>query len=62
MCSYDGHLLGLCTVSVWVDVSENVLPSSSLLLNLLQVGAGVIVGNEFVVCVGSMEGNFADQR
>jgi hypothetical protein len=40
---------------------RNVLSSPSLLLNLIQVGAEVIVGKEFVVCVGSMEGSFADQ-
>jgi hypothetical protein len=42
-------------------LQRNALPSSSLLLNLIQVGAEVIVGKEFVVCIGSMEGNFADQ-
>jgi len=48
--SYDGHMLGFCTVNVWVDVLEKCTPSS-LLPNLIRLGAEVIVGEEFGVCI-----------
>jgi hypothetical protein len=59
------HMMVICWVFALSGFGSmfqrNVLPSSSVLLYLIQVDAEVIVGKEFVVCIGNMEGNFADQ-
>jgi hypothetical protein len=62
MCVHVMVICWVCALSRFGSMFQrNILPSSSVLLNLIQVGAEVVVGNNLLSVVRRMEGNFADQ-